>query len=312
MKAIYTKSEHPEDYDIAANSPESPEDIPLSQAGSLFLIACFIFSSIYLGNIAPVPTLSIFPDHMKLVSHFIGAAGPETIGTEEPGIIDALLFLGIWLEHNNQFVSGPLSDEDFLEHLQSLSLISSNSPSPIIRYHAHLLTSSILHAHPVDRIRLSFITDTLENCPYDNLKASAVSWLKEEIITAHQRNSSNSFSGTVALASTQPYLFPDLQGLADASIAEIWEEMQRAFLYHMAVVNFLYFLNGAPFEHVVPTGMRSVVEEIYLGPLRKIHQKLIEALADGEELAKDMEKLEVEKAKGELDLLGERLDAILE
>lgn len=50
--------------------------------------------------------MSIFPDHAKLVKHFIGTEGPSTIGGEEPGVVDALLAIGLWLEHTNSFVSG--------------------------------------------------------------------------------------------------------------------------------------------------------------------------------------------------------------
>lgn len=223
----------------------------------------------------------MFPDHAKLVKHFIGANGPQNIGGEELGVVDAVLALGLWLEHNNMFVSGPLEDEDFLQHLQSLSLLSANCPAPTLRYGAHILTSSILHAHPADRVRLTFISDTLER-PYESLKASAVSWLKEEIITANERKSENAFATTVALSAAQPYLFPDNTALAEASDEELLQELLQAFPFHMAVVNFLFFIRGEAYHHVVLEGMLPVVEEIYLGPLRVAQQKLMKALDAGE------------------------------
>jgi hypothetical protein len=291
--AIYKTDSHPVEYDSEENYPSSPGDIPLSQAGSLFLITSFIFSSVLFKSKLPQPKLSIFPDHAKLVKHFIGVEGPSSIGGEESGVVDAILAIGLWLEHNNQFVSGPLEDEDFLQHLQTLSLLSANNPSPTLRYAAHVFTSSILHAHPVDRLRLTFISDTLENCPYETLKASAVSWLKEEIITAQERKAENVFASTVALAAAQPYLFPDTSALADASDEELLQELEQAFPFHMAVVNFLFFIGSDAYAHVVPSGMMTVVEEIYLGPLRIAQEKAEKGYEGG--------------GSFELQLLGERI-----
>lgn len=225
------------------------------------------------------------------------------IGGEDAGVIDAVLAIGLWLEHNNRFVSGPLDDEDFLQHLQFLSLLSANNPSPTLRYGAHVLTSSILHAHPVDRLRLTFITDTLEECPFQTLKGSAVCWLKEEIITAHERKVKNAFSTTVALGAAQPYLFPDTSPLGLADDMELIQELEQSFSLHMAVVNFLYFVGGKQYTNVVPSGMMAVVEEIYLGPLRLAQEKALkivetESLKDGKEVG---------ASAVELQLLGDRI-----
>ncbi|KAF8853275.1 DUF1760-domain-containing protein [Acephala macrosclerotiorum] len=299
--AIYNTDSHPSEYET--EYPSTPSDIPLSQAGSLFLIASFVFSSIIFGSRLQEPELSIFPDHAKLVKYFIGTNGPMNIGGEETGVIDAVLAIGLWLEHNNRFVSGPLEDEDFLQHLQFLSLLSANNPSPTLRYAAHVLTSSILHAHPVDRLRLTFITDTLEECPIETLKGSAVSWLKEEIITAHERNAKNAFSTTVALGAAQPYLFPDTSPLNLADNMELVQELEQSFSFHMAVVNFLYFVGGKQYINVVPSGMMAVVEEIYLGPLRLAQEKALKIFETGS--LKDGK--EVGASVVELQLLGDRI-----
>ncbi|KAH6723660.1 YAP-binding/ALF4/Glomulin [Leptodontidium sp. 2 PMI_412] len=298
--AIYRTDSHPAEYET--EYPSSPGEIPLSQAGSLFLITSFVFSSILSESKISQPKLTIFPDHAKLIQHFIGISGPASIGSEETGVIDAVLALGLWLENNNNFVAGPLEDEDFLQHLQSISLLSANTPSATLRYAAHVLTSSILHAHPVDRLRLTFISDTLEHCPYESLKGSAVSWLKEEIITARTRKADNVFASSVALAAAQPYLFPDTSPLADASNEELLQELEQSFPFHMAVVNFLYFISGKTFSHLVPAGMMGVVEEIYLGPLRTAQEKGLEILNPSpESLA------HVGGSKMDLQLLGDRI-----
>jgi len=298
--SIYKTDSHTAEYET--EYPSSPSEIPLSQAGSLFLITSSIFSSVLFESKVALPKLTIFPDHAKLIQLFIGTGGPGSIGSEETGVIDAVLALGLWLENDNNFVAGPLEDEDFLQHLQSVSLLSANTPSPTLRYAAHVLTSSILHAHPMDRLRLTFISDTLEHCPYESLKGSAVSWLKEELITAHTRGSENAFASTVALAAAQPYLFPDTSPLADASDDELLQEMEQSFPFHMAVVNFLYFIGGKTYSHLVPAGMLGVVEEIYLGPLRLAQEKGLEILNPSpESLA------HVGGSKMDLQLLGDRI-----
>ena len=304
FEAIYKADSQPDEYDSEENYPSSPGDIPLSQAGSLFLMTSFIFAAVLFESKYPQPSITLFPDHAKLVSHFIGTGGPQLIGSEESGVIDAVLAIGLWLENTNQFVNGPLEDEDFLQHLQSLSLLSANTPSPSLRYAAHVLTSSILHAHPVDRVRLTFITDTLEHCPYEALKASAVSWLKEEIITASDRKAENVFASTVALAAAQPYLFPSTEAISYASDEELVQELTQSFPFHMAVINFLYFIGGKQYSHVVPSGMMAVVEEIYLGPLRSAAEKAVSVLGSG---GLDTALGHPGDVKVELQLLGERI-----
>lgn len=270
----------------------------------MFLISSYIFSSILFGSqTPPQPTLSIFPDHTKILKTFIRTDQPEAIGSEEPGVIDAVLAIGLWLEHTNRFVSGPLEDEDFLQHLQSLSLLSANNPSPTLRYAAHALTSSILHAHPVDRLRLTFITDTLEECPYDSLKASAVSWLKQEIITAEQRKVENVFASTAALTAVQPYLFPDNTELSELSGDELVQAFGQTYPLHMAVVNFLYFIGGEKYKHVVPAGMIAVVEEIYLDRLKAAQEKAVSELLSGSK--------KPDEFVSELQLLGQRISMCL-
>jgi hypothetical protein len=279
LEAIYKSEEESED-DPEENYPTSPSDIPLSKPGCLCLIVSLVFASILFDSKTPPPKLSIFPDHTRLLKHFIGTSGPANIGSEKSGVIDAILAIGLWLEHNNEFVTGPLEDEDYLQQLQSISLLSANTPSPTLRYAAHALTSAILHAHPVDRLRLTFISDTLEHCPYETLKASAVSWLKEEIITAQERKSENVFGTTLALSATQPYLFPDTSALSEADEKLLEEEFAQSFPFHMAVLNFIYLISGKQYAHVVPPGMMAVVEEIYLGPLRAAQAKSLAAQKD--------------------------------
>ena len=286
--------------------PSSPDHIPLSPVGCLFLVAYLVFSSILFDTNFSLPPMSIYPGHSELAKQFLGTHGPATVGSEEEGVIDAVLSIGLWLERSKKIFSGPLEDEDFLRHLQTLSLLSANHSSPTTRYIAHSLTSSILHAHPKDSSRLTFITDTLENCPYESLKACAVAWLKEEIINSVTYQPQSHFS-TVAFSSAKPFLFPDLTLLVNASDRDALEEIKRDFSFHMAVLNFLYFLGGRAYRHVISREVLPIVVYVYLDPLGIVLGRLQSSISLGGEMYGTLEKDEAETASAEIELLGNRL-----
>jgi hypothetical protein len=305
-----TPPNEPESEDF---SPTSPEDIPLSLTGCLFLTANAIFSSVLFSNTnVTLPALSIFPSLSLLVQKFIGTTGLESSGTESPPILDAILSIGLWLEHTDHFVAGPLDPTDYLELLQTLSLVSANCPEPTLRHAAHILTSNILHAHPTDRLRLNFISDTLEHCPFEPLRASAVGWLKEELVRAHTRKSDDLFATPAAVAALQPYLFPYESVLDAETDSELWEDFRRTFPFHMAALNLIFFLNSEEYKSVVPEGSMSVIEEVYLQPLRTARGRLEKAAKEGGELEKVVGAEEVKEGLVEVRLLGDRLDMCLE
>ncbi|RFU30724.1 hypothetical protein B7463_g5632, partial [Scytalidium lignicola] len=317
---IYKPESEPDsENDEEEHYPSSPEDIPLSAVGCLFLIMSMVFSSILFDSKGALPDLSIFPDHEKLVKRFIGTAGAQNIGTEPVGIIDAVAAIGIWLEHNNKFVSGPLEDDDFLQHLQSLSLLSANTPLPTLRYACSVLTSSILHAHPDDRVRLAFISDTLEHCPYETLKESAIGLLKDELMTAQTRKSNNVFSSSAAITAVLPYFFPEIPSVESYSNEELIQEIMQAYPFHMGVLNFLYFLSGKVYSHLVPGGMIQTSKELYLIPLQEVLEKCLKELRQerpsddsGENVGQAEihllgERLSQTSTQAELQLLGDRL-----
>lgn len=118
------------------------------------------------------------------VRSYIGDSELDGIGTEPLALIDSVLSIGFTALHNYKGHIQKLSDVDFHQYLQRLSLLSANTPSASLRFNAHLLTSAILHAHPSPQTRYNFIRDTLQHCPYESLKVSAVGWLKDELLAA--------------------------------------------------------------------------------------------------------------------------------
>lgn len=163
-----------------------------------------------------------------------------------PSLIDSILFLGLYIQDNNKSIGElPQDDQIYTDTLQRLALLSANTPHAPLRYHAHVLASQLLHAHPNENVRLSYIKDTLEHCPYENLKASAVGWLKDEILTSTKppppdpdpkRESKPSIFATPACIETlAPHLFPKPYNFS-------YEALVAHQAFFLAVLNFYYFL----------------------------------------------------------------------
>lgn len=158
--------------------PASSADIPLSGPGCALLLAARQASDVLYGR-DTTKALDIFPQHNSLVNVTFGAAITDTgaPGSEPEALIDACIALGLLaLEDDN--IGLPTSDTQFKEYLQVVSLLASNCPSSNLRGYAHYLVTTMLRSHPDDKVRYSFIRDTLEHCPYENLKTAAVGWLK--------------------------------------------------------------------------------------------------------------------------------------
>lgn len=239
--------------------PRTAADIPLAKAGSMFLFAAANVSTVLYSSPKPKDALTIFPDHHSILETFVSGSSElsPTVGTEPEAILDAVLALAILTVEANQ-VGEPKDNEQFNKYLQWLSLISSNSPSPSIRYHAFFLASTILRSNPSDVERLSFIRDTLENCPFENLKVGAISWIKGETIEANPPGSHHSedhdhasvFATPVALDTLAPYLFPDLtHDLASSSIEDSYMRFSQSLSFYMATLNFYFLLLSATHLH---------------------------------------------------------------
>ena len=246
----------PDEEEIAGEEelPSAASDVPLSRTGSLYLLAAMAASSALFDAPALLPPLRIVPDFAAVVASSIGDAATGSTGMEPEYLIDAVLFLGFFIIKNGRGIPTD-SDSTYHDILQRLSLLSANIPSPGLRYHAHLLTSTILHSHSSDHVRLSFIRDTLEHCPYENLKGSAVGWLKDEIIASDKpvqdkkggEGEISIFSTPEVLTMLVPFLFPNTRSVLEGqSIANGYATFQAHQAFYLAVVNLLYLLVVSP------------------------------------------------------------------
>lgn len=314
--------------------PSSAADVPLSRIGSLLLYTARQASGILYSDTkqAADQPFAIFPDHQELIKHCLSSPekGTGMLGNEPEPLIDAVLALGLLLLERNS-IGEPASDEQFNEYLQVSALPASNCPSPNLRGHAHYLTTTVLRSHPDDHVRLSFIRDTLEHCPFENLKVSAVGWIKGETIEAnpptpvadqthgpgHGRGEHNAdspkciFATSLALDSLAPYLFPSLQAdLLTAPLQDAWMAFQTNVSFYLAGLNFLYLLLCAKHLHR-DLGVKDLWTNVdvagsFLQPLRDAGKRFREAMADGGEL----EEERTESLVAELGLVDETVERV--
>lgn len=103
----------------------------------------------------------------------------------QPPVVDAVLFLGAFaLYQGGGLGEVPVELEDFLMYLQTFAAISATASSPQTRFLAHYHVATVLKQHPDEAVRLAYIKDTLEHCPFESLKERVVLILKDEIIYA--------------------------------------------------------------------------------------------------------------------------------
>ncbi|KZM22064.1 uncharacterized protein EKO05_0007894 [Ascochyta rabiei] len=279
--------------------PATAADIPLSRTGALILYTAHnVKQELYAAAQGDEKTsIPIFPGHATILKNFVGALGPQTVGLEPEALLDTIVALGlIALENNN--VGEPQDDESFAQYLQTVSLVSANTPSPSLRGLAHYLTTTILRSHPHDLVRLTFIRDTLEYCPFENLKASAVSWLKGETLEANSpggaddESETSIFATPVALQTVAPYLWPDLSGhyaSMSVEVSDSWMQFRQELSFYVAALNFYYLLLQAQHLHE-PLGVKSLDITHYLEPLKEVAARFQKELVEGGELAAVVEK----------------------
>jgi hypothetical protein len=278
--------------------PATAADIPLSRTGALLLIAAQNVKRELYASAKQDESLSvaIFPGHATILSNFVGTLGQQTVGMEPEALLDTVLTFGlIALEKNN--IGEPKDDESFAQYLQTISLISANSPSPSLRGHAHYLTTTVLRSHPHDLVRLTFIRDTLEHCPYENLKASAVSWLKGETLEANaprpqsaddEHEETNIFATPVALSTVAPFLWPDLTkqyAANSSSLEDSWMQFRQELGFYVAALNFYYLLLQAKHLHET-LGIKELesshgIQSQYLDVLKQTAARFQKELASG-------------------------------
>ena len=237
----------------AIDSTVFSSEIAFSRLGALHCIAAKTANALLYNRPFSLQQLNLH-EHERVLNAFLDL---EHIDIATFSVIDAVLILGWAALELGDGVVATESRAEFNRYLQCISSISANTPSPSLRYQAHVFVSAVLHGNPSSEARLDFIKDTLEHCPHQNLKVSAVGWLKEETLQAFNlhRSSpgsnqglkisgikdedSNCFTQPSALELCAPWLF----AAPDTSSGE---EMPLNLPFWLAVLNFYYLLCSSP------------------------------------------------------------------
>ncbi|KAL9627906.1 MAG: hypothetical protein Q9164_007452 [Protoblastenia rupestris] len=228
--------------------PSSPSDVPLSRIGALYILCAMAASPLLFHNSDSTPSSTVTSlEYTAVVNSFISDPAIGAIGTESEALLDALFFVGFYTLRTRPQIN-PANGEAFSNALQRLSMLSAKLPSPTLRYHAHQLTSMLLHLHPSEDVRLAYIKDTLEHCPYENLKGSAVGWLKEEILAANTGKKPDDedvsrvslFATSAVMEVLGQYLWPEVR--ASVYTEEDYTAFQSLQVFYLAILNLLYLL----------------------------------------------------------------------
>lgn len=281
--------------------PSSAESIPYPNAGSLLLLVARRAKYRLDNDKAPPNSFLISPHHEMVLSVFLKLQSAGEFQLPSPSIVDAILYLGLEILQDRGAASICSNDEGFQAYLHKVALLSALSPSPSLRYNAYWLTSRVLESHPRGVVRLSFIRDTLEHCPYANLKAAAIGWLKDEIVSAAQaRNKTEDpeyaehaekrdiFQSPHVLRTAGQAAFPDVRCILRSPSEVQWTRLMSNFTFYMAALNFCYFLLKASFLHQV-LKVREALQTInvwhrFVNPICQVVERLGVEINDSREL----------------------------
>lgn len=279
--------------------PTSADDIPFSKTGALYLLTARKAMEVLYDGPSIIDDIAIFPGHEIILRIFVAGLSEPEIRQLPDALLDALLFHGLLGVERLQYGDITASHDHWAGYLQYTGLLASSVMSPSMRFYAYFLTKSVLAAHPKDTIRFGYIQDVLQHCPFENLTAAAVGWLKDETLGAdwpwNRRSNSISaielsnapaeepmslFATPIPLSTLAPYLLPDLTDTFAGK--ESSDAAQQAFAAnygtYAATLNFLYTLLRSKHLHA-PLELNKLFEseEVvhrYVRPLRALAEAL--------------------------------------
>ncbi|KAF3914817.1 hypothetical protein ABW20_dc0103318 [Dactylellina cionopaga] len=229
-------------------APTSAEEIPLSYIGSLLLLAAKLNRKVLKDEDLSSLKAKIFPEHANLTAKFL----PEG---SDGAVIDAVVFIGSWIIRRNnkdgsidELGSIPSNDDDFFLYLQKYSALSATLSEPDLRSLTFLHATTILHLNPREELRLAFIKDTLEHCPFEALKAAIIGYLKDEVLSAlknktNEADQDSIFLSPIILDSLLLNLFPDYEDeLLKRPVRDGWVRFNEAYSTISATANLYYLL----------------------------------------------------------------------
>ncbi|KAJ9155133.1 YAP1-binding protein 2 [Pleurostoma richardsiae] len=292
-----------------AEDASKPDDIGLSTGGAICLVAYWAFSSTVFEANHPRPDMHLFPDHFDLLEEFMEDDAQSQISTN-PGTTEALIAIGLWLEHNN--LISTTDDTDFMSYHHHLTLCAVYHPSIHVRNAASTLAGRVLHADPDEDDRLKILEDLLENCMFASLKACAITWLREELVAARTGGGDASkkslFSSPDAIEQLQYAVFPSLAFLKETEAADLLQYWAQNAPFILQAANFAYLLfRSDAYKPLVPEGMAGAVGQRFVEPLLQAAASLQAFIIQGSDGAAgdDMEEVAMQ-----LRILEDRLNSL--
>ena len=154
-------------------------------------------------------------------------------------------------------------------------------------------------------MKLAYIKDTLEHCPFDNLKGSAVGWLKDRILATNAPTEEDSASGSVFASSdlldnVGEWLWGDRVGvpmyspqISNEKAEEDFSNLQKILSFYLAVLNLLYLLlsNKSIFTNLNVREIIGGVKSDFLEPLSQAAKGYEGALKSGTINGKDEQEI---------------------
>lgn len=265
--------------------PANIDEIKISGGGLLCLIAYWVFAGDVFDADQPRPEMHMFPDHQQLLKHYIGD-DPQSEILNNPGTIESLVVLAIWLDGQKKLAPGGAADasakDNYMPYHHLITLVSVFHPNIRVRNAATVIAGAVLHSDPDEDDRLAILEDLLENCMFASLQACAVTWLREEVISARKAGSKGRFSSPDCFESVQYTLFPDLTYLNEADIDTLLDFWAEGSPFHLQAANFALFLFGKDYKDLAPAGMAAAIEHRYVQPLLQAAKSLAQAVDKGE------------------------------
>ncbi|KYK61756.1 DUF1760-domain-containing protein [Drechmeria coniospora] len=256
--------------------PQRPQDVKPSTGGLICLVAYCIFAADVFDADQPLPEMHLFPDHDLLMKQFLGDdEDPQAQVSENPGTVEALVAVAIWLHGREHLTAGAGTEANFMSYHHTLTLVSVFHPNVRVRNAATVVAGLVLHADPDEEDRLGILEDLLENCMFSSLQACAVTWLREEIIAARKAESKGRFNSPDCLEALQYTLFPSLTHLKEADTAALMDFWGQTAPLLLQAANFALFLyGGTEYGNIAPAGMAAAIEHRYVEPLQQAAKSL--------------------------------------
>ncbi|EED12827.1 conserved hypothetical protein [Talaromyces stipitatus ATCC 10500] len=163
--------------------PKAAEEIPLERHGALLLLAARS-SAATLFEGAETAHIPIYPDLEVIMSNFVGVAD-DAADEQTQTLYDALLALTIM--SSQKLAENPANDRQFTELVLALTKCSYRQAYNGLRN----IPATIVHSNPSEHARFRLIKDIIQKEELLYARESAISWLKDEILTAAKTQSDN-------------------------------------------------------------------------------------------------------------------------